>query len=64
MQLPQLRLVMLSTTDDRVLGQAAARLGVEQVGECDGVEELFFAITPRKKIEHRLVQRIIAGGLA
>lgn len=43
--------------------ELARRLGVEQVGECDGVEEQFFAITPRKKIEHRLVQRIIAQGL-
>ena len=25
---------------------------------CDGVEEQFYAITPQKRIEHRLVRRI------
>ena len=34
------------------------RYGVERVGDCDGVEEHFFAITPQKKVEHRLVRRI------
>jgi hypothetical protein len=28
------------------------------VGDCDGVDEHFFAITPQKKVEHRLVRRI------
>lgn len=37
------------------------RYGVEQVGACDGVEEHFYAITPHKKVEHRLVQRITAA---
>jgi LysR family transcriptional activator of nhaA len=38
--------------------------GVERVGECDGVEEQFYAITPQKRIGHRLVSRITeaAGG--
>jgi LysR family transcriptional activator of nhaA len=35
-----------------------ARYGVQQVGLCDGVMEEFFAITPQKKVEHRLVGRI------
>ncbi len=34
------------------------RYGVERVGDCEGVEEQFFAITPQKKVEHRLVRRI------
>jgi LysR family transcriptional activator of nhaA len=34
------------------------RYGVERVGDCEGVEEQFFAITPQKKVAHRLVQRI------
>lgn len=34
------------------------RYGVQQVGSCDGVLEEFFAITPQKKVEHRLVGRI------
>jgi len=34
------------------------RYHVEHVGECDGVEEHFFVITPQKKVEHRLVRRI------
>jgi LysR family transcriptional regulator, transcriptional activator of nhaA len=28
------------------------------VGPCDGVDEYFYAITPQKKVEHRLVQRL------
>lgn len=35
-----------------------ARHKVERIGDCDGVEEQFFAITPHKKVEHRLVRRI------
>ena len=34
------------------------RYGVERVGDCEGVEEQFFAVTPQKKVAHRLVQRI------
>ncbi len=36
------------------------RYGVERVGDCEGVEEHLFAITPQKKVEHRLVRRITA----
>lgn len=35
-----------------------ARYGVQRVGLCEGVTEEFFAITPQKKLEHRLVERI------
>ncbi len=38
------------------------RYGVERVADCDGVEEHFYAITPQKKVEHRLVRRITEGG--
>jgi len=34
------------------------RYGVQRVGDCDGVEEQFFAITPQKKIGHPLVRRV------
>ena len=34
------------------------RYGVVRVGDCAGVEEQFFAITPQKKVEHRLVRQI------
>lgn len=40
------------------------RCHVEQVGECEGVEEVFFAITRGKRIEHGLVRRITGGGAA
>lgn len=32
--------------------------GMERVGDCDGVEELFFALTREKRIEHWLMRRI------
>ncbi len=38
------------------------RYGVERVCDCDGVEEHFYAITPQKRVEHRLVRRITEGG--
>jgi LysR family transcriptional activator of nhaA len=34
------------------------RYGVQRIGLCEGVTEEFFAITPQKKVEHRLVERI------
>jgi len=34
------------------------RYGVQRVGDCEGVEEQFFAITPQKKIGHPLVRRV------
>ncbi|MCE2692495.1 MAG: hypothetical protein LW862_22300 [Rubrivivax sp.] len=45
-------------------GELTQRCHVEQVGECDGVEEVFFAITRGKRIEHGLVRRITGGGAA
>lgn len=39
--------------------EVTQRYGVEQVGECEGVREQFYAITPHKKVEHRLVRRIM-----
>lgn len=44
-----------------VVEDLTERYGVEPLGPCDGVEEHFFAITPQKKVEHRLVQRITAA---
>ncbi len=38
-----------------------ARYGVERVAACDGVEEHYFAIASQKKIQHPLVQRMIAS---
>ncbi len=40
------------------------RFGVKRVGLCEGVEEQFVAITPQKKVEHRLLARILAGAAA
>ncbi len=34
------------------------RYDLRRVAPCDGVEEQFFAITPQKKVEHRLVRRL------
>lgn len=34
------------------------RYGLRRVGTCEGVEEQFFAITPQKKVGHRLVRRL------
>lgn len=39
------------------------RYGVQRIGDCDGVEEDFFAITPQKKVEHRLVRQITESRL-
>ncbi len=40
------------------------RWDVRRVAPCEGVEEQFYAITPQKRIEHRLVRRITEQGLA
>jgi LysR family transcriptional activator of nhaA len=40
------------------------RYGVRRLVLCEGVNEAFFAITPQKKLEHRLVGRIVAEGHA
>lgn len=34
------------------------RYGVERVGDCEGVQEQFYVITPHRKVKHRLVERI------
>jgi LysR family transcriptional activator of nhaA len=34
------------------------RYGLRRVGACEGIEEQFFAITPQKKVGHRLVRRL------
>jgi LysR family transcriptional activator of nhaA len=34
------------------------RYDLRRVGTCEGVEEQFFAITPQKKVGHRLVRRL------
>jgi LysR family transcriptional activator of nhaA len=39
----------------------AARYRVRRVGDCDGVEEHFFAVATTKKIMHPLVKRLLAG---
>ncbi len=39
--------------------QLTARYGVQRVGECDGVEEHFFAIGAHKKVLHPLVQKLL-----
>ena len=37
------------------------RYEVERIGECDGVEEHFYAIAAQKKILHPLVQKLLSG---
>ena len=40
-----------------------ARYAVERIGPCDGVTEHFFAIGTEKKVQHPLVQRLLASAL-
>jgi LysR family transcriptional regulator, transcriptional activator of nhaA len=40
-----------------------SRYGVEPIGLCDGVLEQYFAIAGQKKVQHPLVQRILATRL-
>jgi LysR family transcriptional regulator, transcriptional activator of nhaA len=35
--------------------------GVKLVGNCEGVEERFFAIAAQRKVQHPLVQRLLSG---
>lgn len=35
------------------------RYGVRRIGDCDGVDERFFAIGTEKKVQHPLVQRLL-----
>jgi LysR family transcriptional activator of nhaA len=37
-----------------------SRYHVKRLGDCDGVEEHFFAVAPQKKIMHPLVMRLLA----
>ena len=37
-----------------------SRYNVKRLGDCDGVEEDFFAVAPEKKIMHPLVKRLLA----
>jgi LysR family transcriptional activator of nhaA len=46
-----------------VEAELVSRYGVQRVGDCDGVEEHFFAITPQKRVEHRLVRQITEARL-
>ena len=39
-----------------------AHYGVKRVGECEGVEENFFAIAAHKKVLHPLVQKLLVSG--
>jgi LysR family transcriptional activator of nhaA len=41
--------------------ELVSRHGVKRVGPCDGVEEHFFAIGTEKKVQHPLVQRLLAA---
>lgn len=41
--------------------ELAKHYGVLRLGACEGVEEHFFAITGQKKVQHRLLGRLIAG---
>ncbi len=41
--------------------QLTQRDGLTRIGPCDGVEEQFFAIGTKKKIQHPLVQRLITS---
>lgn len=41
--------------------QLTQRDGLTNIGSCDGVEEQFFAIGTEKKVQHPLVQRLIAS---
>lgn len=37
------------------------RYGVRRIGDCDGVDEQFWAIGSEKKVAHPLVQRLLSG---
>lgn len=41
--------------------ELVSRYGVKRMGACDGVEEHFFAIGTEKKVQHPLVQRLLAA---
>lgn len=41
--------------------ELSARYGVRRFGECEGVDEYFFAIAAHKKLLHPLVQKLLPG---
>jgi len=41
--------------------ELTARYGVKRIGRCEGVEQHFFAIGTEKKVQHPLVQRLLAN---
>ena len=42
-----------------VQAELMTRYAVERVGDCDGVQEHFFAIGVHKKVLHPLVQKLL-----
>ena len=44
--------------------ELTARYGVKRIGRCEGVEQHFFAIGTEKKVQHPLVQRLLANHYA
>lgn len=45
----------------RVHDDLLARYHVRRIGECDGVEEHFYAIGTERRVQHPLVQRLLAA---
>jgi LysR family transcriptional activator of nhaA len=44
----------------RVHDDLMARYHVRRIGECDGVEEHFYAIGTERRVQHPLVQRLLS----
>ncbi|PXW95192.1 LysR family transcriptional regulator [Sphaerotilus hippei] len=47
--------------DELVEDELASRYGLSRVGACEGVQEHFFAIGTERRVQHPLVQRLLAG---
>jgi LysR family transcriptional activator of nhaA len=47
--------------DELVEDELASRYGVRRVGPCEGVQEHFFAIGTERRVQHPLVQRLLAA---
>lgn len=45
----------------RVHEELVRRYGVRRIGPCDSVEEHYFAISAERRVQHPLVQRLLAG---
>jgi LysR family transcriptional regulator, transcriptional activator of nhaA len=41
--------------------ELVARYGVRKLGQCDGVEEHFYAIGTEKKVQHPLISSVLQG---